>query len=394
MMTQMGVTSSMAAGRPVESTNRPALVAGIVAAAGLLFLLCFVAIQHTSLMKAQTIITICVLGVLAGVAGAVVSHVTRGLAQGISLAGLGFFMVVLMLLLGYQFKESGAQLTRVGEQTFRVVGAYHPLGTIGAILFVLLLGALRARTGNAASMMIRWAVGSLAAALLIIQLVQWMVIIAGNNDLSRGITALFDSKQVVPITSFVWVSLAWLAILIVSLISAVRHPYLPMLTQAARVLILTLAWSLVAIISLQYISDIAMLGSTGSSFSGDSGWGSQLLAWLLSALGVLLPLFGASWLCAVGLADTLVQISLMPKAAPRVTAVAVATVLPTGAPEHLAPAAVPAAPPALPTATLVDLPAPGHDVAARLQNLKRLLDQGLISTADFEAKKQELLNQL
>ena len=365
-----GVASNHLAPQLAGFVAKVGLIAGIATAAGYLFLLCFTAIKYHEIPWAQAIITACVLGILAGGTAAVVSYAARGLAQTITIGALGLFLVILPMVLACQMKVSPQTASFLGSGSAVSATDNNVLSSVAFALMVLLLGAIHARTSNFESLLIRWLVGALAAALLIMELVYWLMFISGNNELTRAIPNMFSNKQIVPIVFFIWMNAVCLAILIVGLISAIRQDNGTKLAKISIVLAKVAMWSVVVLVSLDFIIAVTSVDSNSGNRVG-----LLFMVWMLALVGGLVPLFGAIYLCVSGLSGTLALIVTLTNRGPLASP---ATMVAGNRQEVSTPTAA----------------AASGNVQGKLEQLKQLLEQGMITSQDYDAKKRELLGHL
>lgn len=367
-----------------DFVKRPALIAGIVTAGGYLFLLFFAAIYSADALAKP--LTLAIIGLLAGVAAAILSQIFRGLVRSIVAGGTGLLLIILPLAMEV-CPAPGMDAT---------LGGTAPLGIIAMVLLTGLLGSLYARTLNVENAVIRWLLVSLAGALMMMTLIMWLVYIAGGDTAEAirvsGIFGTDSAEQVVKMVLFIIAAIAELGIFVLALISAVKQNLGAKLAKFALLiakLLLPVIVLMVLVISIIAVAQV------------EEGKGRMVLDRVALLLAGLAPLIAAILMGALGLSGSLLEAAgccagPRPVAAVEPTPVAPAPQFAPTPAVQPEPAPAPAPKPARTHQPAPAAPAepPVNDVERQLENLKRLADKGLITSEEYAAKKRDFLSRL
>jgi hypothetical protein len=404
------------------------MVAGLPAACGLLFLLFFVALTRSDVPASGWIIQIAILGMLAGIAAAVAGRLTKGLARSALMAAFGAILVIVSVALVWSIlpADSTAPAALNLKRGFQVeavlLGGTSGLLALSFGALVLVVGALYARSRGAEHPKVRRILAGLAILVAVLQLANWMVMLAGDSETGRWTADLFARGRAPLAALYLWWNLSLWAVVVLALVSLMPSPRQARLISVGLMVAQAMLWSVVAAVVLGFFYGLARAGDNAPTN------GALVLGLLLGVIGGLVPLAAGVGLCLAGasaLLRTAGSWSLPSAKTAEVDAMPVRQVparQPSGygtpAVPGVSAAATPVAPPPAPVVRVIlpseppplraisvipvpDDPLPAVPPAAesppiefQLRRLKQLLDEDLITAEDYNQKKRELLSRL
>jgi len=333
---------------------------------------------------------------LAGISVIVLALATRGIGRAITLVVLGVIPFVVMLASADVRGVSGAMLSVAPSSITAAM-------VLGLLAFLGLFVGSRARCFRPASLTAA-IIGALGGGLYLVNLLLPLYPSAmGSIALLRPLKLMELGDQALVVGLITLGAMAcMIAASILCIVNVVQGTRAQRLAHIAFRLFLT---AIVLLVGAELVPTFWRIGQVE---------GVQVVASLLSSVKGLLWLGGLFLLIPVGITDLVVSLGPVPAPVARpamapsfapVVPVAAAPVAPPAVSIAVTPSvlAVPAAPPAgpvpaapPPAAPVPPAPAPREpgDAYARLEKLKQMLDNGLITEEEYNKKKSEILEQL
>lgn len=348
--------SHLTGGVRVHPQSKLVISMAIVSAVGYLFLLFLAVLRKQDFGGANSLSSITVFGLAACGAAIVVEWTLVGLPRTATLAGLGLIMLILCISLAGRINFPIALTLLYGGGSGILAFAF--------VALIISLGFLDARRHRPQSAMIRFVCGGASGVALMAYLVQLLVILADDGFDSSGLGYVFRGGDVI-MKIYAWVMiLAVLAILVVGLTAAVRTSGAEELARVGFGLSRFIFWLVVTVVLIRLVLQIS-----------SRSVGPFILDFLVAVVGGLGPLACAAFLLIGSLRDGLVSIqSGSLKRAMRAPEARFRMATETEAP--------------LPAR---DLKVAG-DIESQLRKLKQWHEEGLISTEDYQRKKNQLLS--
>ena len=340
------------------------MVAGIMTAIGYLFWLFLAIVKREDMAPVAPVISIAVIGMLAGFAVITCARLFQGMLRAYLVAGLGILLQILVLV--FAAKIAG-RIPYMSCGLDYVVGN-QALSALGLVLLLMALGALDARQKNAASPVIRCALGGVAAATLMLYLVQILVFAAGDESDALPIASAFE-RGAAPIAYAVLLTLGLLGVLGISIGAAAASREVDQVAKAGLIVARIVLGLIIAFPFFEFI----MAAAAGDDLK------SRVVP-LIGGIAAMAPLVGAFYILVAGISESLTATAAL-LAAPRRP---VLQPLP----------AVAVAGPVLYPLPSEQIPQPTDGIEGQLRKLKSWREQGLITEEEYQQKRSDLLKRL
>jgi len=353
----------MPAASPMDSMAKLSMVTGIMTAVGYLFWL-FLAIVKRGDMPVGPIISIAVIGMLGGAAVITCAFVLKGSLRAYLIAGMGLLLQIFILIFAAKIGDrAGASCGLdyvVGGQT---------LSALGLVLLLLALAALHARQNDTASPLIRYTLGGLAGATLMLYLVQLLVFVAGDESDALPIAAAFSDGAAARIAYAVLLTIGLLGVLGISIGAAITTREVDQVAMAGLI-VARIVLGLIVVFPLYIFMVRAIDGDDVKS----------MIVPLIGGIAALAPLVAAFYVLVAGVSESLCAVAQWLGSQSRIALEPIPALAQSGA---YAAAPLPAQP----------ADASGG-IEDQLRKLKNWREQGLITEEEYQQKRGELLKKL
>lgn len=378
-----------AAARPADWDQRAGLIGGIAAVVGGLCVLGMIFLGDET--PPTSVIVATVLAFLGGVGAVVLSLLFRDLLRSALLTATGILVLVALII--FMWASTRRWMSPVHFLTFAALP--------------LVVGGIIARRRDPQSQLARWVLLGLAAAVIIIQLIWGIVLLAGATRGARRYARMLDVDGplgALPIMELMLLMITVWGVMVMGLVSSLVRGAVRPLTR----------WGITAFVSflgarvlLEIVTFLVVVADRGMPPS------EIFLGYILAVLTGTAFLVGGSLLASIPFGSSLghIQRMLRPRSAypghvaygvpqtgvpfPAQPYPAQAQPGPPAQPVQMPAPATPPPPQPQPTPLQPGVPpAPEADVAAQLMRLKQLLDKGLITEADFKRKREDMLDRM
>ncbi len=315
-------------------------------------------------------------GLVAGAGAVVITKTLSGLLRAGLLTAVGALVLVLAALFG----SLGGDLFM--SISFLCGGGVRFMA-LGVVLLVLMQGAVQARRSAPESETIRWTVCGLATSAMMLQAAYGLLLFAGTTGWARNLSQTLTETGAAGKVAFIWVTVAVWVLLIIGLVNALHEKSRLRTAALEAVAFRVFLWSIAGLVILAAL--VALTTPEGRSRHNSSL--ETLMKLLVGAVAILLPLFAGTLLAVRSSAAAMLWLDRRTRhtsgtgGRPAAGASAISP--------HLAAVSNPAA-----NGRQVQVGSDEPDLAERLRKLKDLHDAELITTAEYEAKKRELLDQI
>lgn len=252
------------------------------------------------------------------------------------------------------------------------------------VLLFLAVGAMQARSAWEEAVFSRWVLCGLVAVAMIFQVIYGLVLLAGITDWSRQMTRLLSDGGALEVLTFIWMIVAVWVILILGLVAALKERGIAGVSNAGQIMMHMMVWSIAGLALLAFL--IQLTRET-------SGLGSQVLMLVVSLIAVLGPFLAGAYLSAGAFQWVLLGLVRAVEERKKRSEAPELEVKSSGHPVVMPAAQLPSE-----KRQAQAMPAKGGsediDIAEALKKLKRLKEEGLITDAEFDAKKKQMLDKI